>query len=99
MSKQELIELGKKINNNYRLIVGMGAFIYGCFIFYHQQAINTQEISKLKYEVEEIKKTTIATERRVDIVLAEIKRDLSSISTDLQDIKKQLFIEGLKHGK
>ena len=33
-TEQELIELGKKVAHNYRLIVGVAAFFYGCFVFW-----------------------------------------------------------------
>ena len=47
-TEQELIELGKKVAHNYRLIVGVAAFFYGCFVFYQNQQSNSLEISNLK---------------------------------------------------
>ena len=47
-TEQELVELGKKGAHNYRLIVGVAAFFYGCFVFYQNQQSNSLEINNLK---------------------------------------------------
>ena len=41
-TEQELVELGKKVAHNYRLIVGVAAFFYGCFESAKQQSGNQQ---------------------------------------------------------
>ena len=45
---EELIALGEKIAKNYRLIVAVAAFLYGCFIFVNTQAQHSQAILTIK---------------------------------------------------
>lgn len=96
-TEKDLIELGQKVSHNYKLIVMTIGFVYGCFVFYIQQNINTQDISNIKTEISDLKKRTATNEHKIDVDLADIKRQLLGISTDVQEVKKILFTEGLKH--
>lgn len=96
-TENELLELGRKVSHNYKLIVMTIGFVCGCFAFYNQQNQNTRDISDIRIEISELKKRTSANERKIDVDLADIKRQLAGISTDVQEVKRILFTKGLEH--
>lgn len=95
-TEQELIELGKKVAHNYRLIVGITAFAYGCFVFYNTQQVHDRDIENLKLRTAKIEERVIANEKNFNMTSIKLDTTLSRISTDLQFIKQKLIEKGMK---
>lgn len=93
---QELIELGKKVAHNYRLIIGITAFAYGCFVFYNTQQIHSNEISNLKERTSRLEDRVTLNEKNFNMTSVKLDTTLSRISTDLQFIKQKLIEKGMK---
>lgn len=95
-TEQELVELGKKVAHNYRLIVGVAAFFYGCFVFYQNQQSNSLEISNLKERTSKLEDRVTANEKNFNMTSVKLDTTLSRISTDLQYIKEKLIGKALE---
>lgn len=94
-TEQDLIELGKKVAHNYRLIVSLAAFFYGCFVFYQNQQSNSLEISNLKERTLNLETRVTANEKNFNMTSVKLDTTLSRISTDLQYIKEKLIGKAL----
>ena len=95
-TEQDLIELGKKVAHNYRLIVGVAAFFYGCFVFYQNQQSNSLEISNLKERTSKLEERIKTKEKNFNMTSVKLDTTLSRISTDLQYIKEKLIGKALE---
>lgn len=95
-TEQDLIELGKKVAHNYRLIVGVAAFFYGCFVFYQNQQSNSLEINNLKERTSKLEDRVTANEKNFNMTSVKLDTTLSRISTDLQYIKEKLIGKALE---
>lgn len=95
-TEQELVELGKKVAHNYRLIVGVAAFFYGCFVFYQNQQSNSLEISHLKERTSKLEDRVTSNEKNFNMTSVKLDTTLSRISTDLQYIKEKLIGKALE---
>lgn len=104
---EELIALGEKIAKNYRLIVAVAAFLYGCFIFVNTQAQHSQAILAIQnqhsHDIAELRASHTKLQERVTLNeknfnMTSVKLDtiLNRISTDLQFIKQKLIEKGMK---
>ena len=102
-TEKELLELGKKVARNYKLIVAIGAFLYGCFIFVstqnqHSQTLlaiqnqHSHDIAQLKIKDTELEKRIYDSEKDSK----ETTAILSRMSNDLQFIKHKLIEKGMK---
>ena len=94
-TEQDLIELGKKVAHNYRLIVGLAALIYGCFVFYQNQQSNILEIGDLKERLSKLEGRVAANEKNFNMTSVKLDTTLSRISTDLRYIKEKLIGKAL----
>lgn len=94
-TEQDLIELGKKVAHNYRLIVSLAAFFYGCFVFYQNQQSNSLEISNLKERTSKLEDRVTANEKNFNMTSVKLDTTLNRISTDLQYIKEKLIGKAL----
>ena len=95
-TEQELVELGKKVAHNYRLIVGVAAFFYGCFVFYQNQQSNSLEINNLKERTSKLEDRVTANEKNFNMTSVKLDTTLSRISTDLKYIKEKLIGKALE---
>lgn len=95
-TEQDLIELGKKVAHNYRLIIGVTAFFYGCFVFYQNQQSNSLEISNLKERTSKLEDRVTVNEKNFNMTSVKLDTTLSRISTDLQYIKEKLIGKALE---
>lgn len=109
-TEKELLELGRRVARNYKLIIGIGAFLYSCFIFVstqnqHSQSILTiqnqhsHDIAKLKAEDEAIKLNARELEKRLFInekTSSETLAVLNKVSNDVQFIKHKFIEKGMK---
>lgn len=95
-TEQELVKLGKKVAHNYRLIVSLAAFFYGCFVFYQNQQSNSLEISNLKERTSKLEDRVTANEKNFNMTSVKLDTTLSRISTDLQYIKEKLIGKALE---
>ena len=90
-TEQDLIELGKKVAHNYRLIVGVAGFV-----FYQNQQSNSLEISNLKERTSKLEDRVTANEKNFNMTSVKLDTTLSRISTDLQYIKEKLIGKALE---
>ena len=91
-TEQDLIELGKKVAHNYRLIVGVAAFFYGCFVFYQNQQSNSLEISNLKERTSKLEDRVNANEK--------IQHDVGQTGYDIKpDIDRFAIYQGKAYRK
>lgn len=105
-TEKELYELGKKVARNYKIIVTIGAFLYGCFIFVSTQTQHSQmlisiqnkhehDIAQLKQSHNELEKRVTNNEKNFNMTSVKLDTTLNRISTDLQFIKQKLMGKGL----
>lgn len=106
-TEKELLELGKKVARNYKIIVAVAAFLYGCFIFFSTQTQHSQmlisiqnkhahDIAQLKQSQSELEKRVSSNEKNFNMTSVKLDTTLSRISTDLQFIKQKLIEKGMK---
>ena len=95
-TEQDLIELGKKVAHNYRLIVSLAAFFFFFFVFYQNQQSNSLEISNLKERTSKLEDRVTANEKNFNMTSVKLDTTLSRISTDLQYIKEKLIGKALE---
>lgn len=106
-TEKELLELGKKVARNYKIIIAVGAFLYGCFIFVstqnqHSQQItmiqnqHSHDIAQLKSSHATLKERVESNEKNFNMTSVKLDTTLSRISTDLQFIKQKLIEKGMK---
>lgn len=94
-TEAELMELGKKVAHNYRLIIGITAFAYGCFVFYNTQQVHDREIENLKVRTSKLEDRVTLNEKNFNMTSIKLDTTLNRISTDLQFIKQKLIGKGL----
>lgn len=106
-TEKELFELGEKVARNYKIIVAVAAFLYGCFIFVYTQTQHSQtlisiqnqhahDIAQLKQSHNELEKRVSGNEKNFQMTSVKLDTTLNRISTDLQFIKQKLIEKGMK---
>lgn len=105
--EQDLFSLAEKVARNYRMIVAVFAFLYGCFVFITTQHKHTQDILfmqnkhaqdvlELRAGLEKIIERVDKVESNFNVTTAKLDTTLTRISADLQFIKQTLIEKGLK---
>ena len=94
-TEAELIELGKKVAHNYRLIISITACAYGCFVFYQTQKDNTKDIEGLSGRVSALEIKVADNEKNFNLITTKLDVGLAKISSDIQFIKEHLIRKGL----
>ena len=106
-TEKELFELGRKVARNYKIIVTVAAFLYGCFIFVSTQTQHSQtliaiqnqhahDIAQLKQNHNELEKRVSSNEKNFNMTSVKLDTTLNRISTDLQFIKQKFIERGMK---
>lgn len=106
-TEKELFELGRKVARNYKIIVTVAAFLYGCFIFVSTQTQHSQtliaiqnqhahDIAQLKQSHSELEKRVSGNEKNFQMTSVKLDTTLNRISTDLQFIKQKFIERGMK---
>lgn len=102
-TEKELLELGKKVARNYKIIIAIGAFLYGCFIFVSTQSQHSQAILSIQnqhsHDIAQLKIRDSELEKRIydgEKDSKEMMTILSRMSNDLQFIKHKFIEKGMK---
>lgn len=106
-TEEEILKLGRLIARNYRIIVTVGAFLYGCFIFVNTQNQHSQAILSIQnqhsHDIAELKTITTALKERIENneknfgkISTKLDTTLERMSNDLQFIKQKLIERGMQ---